>query len=206
MAECPVQLSERVESTRLTRVIGMSATGDIAFAKSVSFDCHAILRRCNGTFAIGRSRPANKSGRAARSLRGRARPGEVLEKGRAKSGESGSILANARNNVTPIAVVLRAKVYPMHQGHVRPVRGPRNLRLPVSGQILRVITKVGPNRDTDRFTRQRYFEIQFSLRSMRSGSLEFNSVLIPTTGLRRPAFQSFLNVIGIHRCNCLVKT
>jgi len=62
-----------------------------------------------------------------------ARLGEVLEKGRAKSGESGSILANARNNVMPIVAILRAKVYPMHQGHV-PIQGPRNLMLLVSGR------------------------------------------------------------------------
>lgn len=61
--------------------------------------------------------------------------GEVLEKGRAKSGESGSILANARNNVTPMDAVLRAKVYPMHQGHVRPASGTdKFVSRPISGR------------------------------------------------------------------------
>jgi hypothetical protein len=48
------------------------------------------------SFAIGRSRLANKSGASHRGPRVR----EAFEKGRAKSGESGSIVANARNNVT----------------------------------------------------------------------------------------------------------
>jgi len=55
------------------------------------------------SFAIGRSRLANKSGASRCGPRVR----EAFEKGRAKSRESGSIVANARNNVTPNVKALR---------------------------------------------------------------------------------------------------
>lgn len=121
----------------------------------------AILRRCNGIAFCNRSiETGEQKWRLRRDPCVAARLGEVLEKGRAKSGESGSILANARNNVMPIATVLRAKVYPMHQGHVRPVRGPRNLMLLVSG---RAVTKVELNREADRLKYRQNFKIHFSL-------------------------------------------
>jgi len=71
-----------------------------------------IVKRCNG--AIGQSRPVNKSQASSWSLRG---CGEMFGKGRAKSRESGSILANARNNITRNVVILHTKVYPIHEGH-----------------------------------------------------------------------------------------
>lgn len=84
---------QRVE---LTRLMPRESSRRSAWARRATlhsqnrclFHCHAILRRCNGTFAIGRSRPANKSGCAAILARPRV-PGRCSRKDERKAEKVG---------------------------------------------------------------------------------------------------------------------